>query len=351
MLDRVLGREHEERPLEPARQALARHLVLLHRLEQRRLRLRRGAVDLVGEEEVREDRPGAELEVGGALVVDRRAGHVGGHQVGRELDPAEAQSGRLREGARHQRLGQAGEILDQDVAVGEQAEQDELERLTLADDRALDLVEQPGRAVGDLGDLHKRFDGVDDDGDLVERQTRRVVVARPRPVGADEVPGLRAEQRLGGPRGRVEVDSPQPEARRGHAAHRRAQPVVGVECGLGRQPDLALELGELARLRLPDAAGRAQRRGGWAARGAGRRACGAIASSRPSVPTTSSQTSTASAASPGKNAIAIPSPSVATTTRKTNVGRRIRTRSAVRPAATRARRSPRPSWRRRSRAG
>ena len=35
---------------------------LVHRLEQRRLRLRRGAVDLVGEHDVREDRPGVELE-------------------------------------------------------------------------------------------------------------------------------------------------------------------------------------------------------------------------------------------------------------------------------------------------
>ena len=172
MLDRVLGREHEERPLEPARQPLARHLVLLHRLEQRRLRLRRGAVDLVGEEEVREDRPGPELEVGGALVVDRRAGHVGGHQVGRELDPAEAEPGRLRERARDQRLGEAGEVLDQHVAVGEQPEQDELERVALADDRPLDLVEQPVRALGDLGDLHSVLHRCDDGGDPVERQAR-----------------------------------------------------------------------------------------------------------------------------------------------------------------------------------
>jgi hypothetical protein len=49
-LDRVLRREDEERPLERPRRPLGRHLVLLHRLEERRLRLRRGAVDLVGEQ-------------------------------------------------------------------------------------------------------------------------------------------------------------------------------------------------------------------------------------------------------------------------------------------------------------
>jgi hypothetical protein len=36
--------------------------VLLHRLEQRALRLRRGAVDLVGEDDVGEDRALAERE-------------------------------------------------------------------------------------------------------------------------------------------------------------------------------------------------------------------------------------------------------------------------------------------------
>ena len=61
-------------------------------------------VDLVGEEEVGEDRAGPELEVGLALVVDRGAGHVGGHQVGCELEAREADARHLREGARHQRL-------------------------------------------------------------------------------------------------------------------------------------------------------------------------------------------------------------------------------------------------------
>ena len=86
VLDRVLRRDDEERGLEQVRLALDRDLALLHRLEQRRLRLRGRAVDLVGEKEVGEDRPGAELEVGVALVPDRRAGDVGRHQVRGELD-------------------------------------------------------------------------------------------------------------------------------------------------------------------------------------------------------------------------------------------------------------------------
>jgi hypothetical protein len=65
-LDRVLGRHDEERCGTGERLAADRDLVLLHDLEQRRLHLRRRAVDLVGEQEVAEDR--AELGVEAAGV-------------------------------------------------------------------------------------------------------------------------------------------------------------------------------------------------------------------------------------------------------------------------------------------
>ena len=154
VLDRVLRREDDERRLEQARLALDRDLPLLHRLEQRGLRLRRSAVDLVGEQEVGEDRPGTELEVAELLPVDRRARHVRGHQVGRELDPREAHPGHRGERAGDQRLGEPGEVLDQHVAVREDAEQDELERIALPDDGSLDLREDPLRLLVELVDRH-----------------------------------------------------------------------------------------------------------------------------------------------------------------------------------------------------
>ena len=155
VLDRVLGCEDEERALQGPRDPVRRHLTLLHRLEQRGLRLRRGAVDLVGEEEVREDRAGAELEVAVALVPDRRAGHVCGEQVGRELDAAEAEPAGLGEGSRRQRLREPRDVLEQDVAVREHAEQDQLELLALADDGALDLVDEAGTELCELTELHQ----------------------------------------------------------------------------------------------------------------------------------------------------------------------------------------------------
>src|SRR5262249_55753809 len=79
------------------------------------------------------------------LIEDRGARDVGGHQVRRELDARERHVEGLREAARDQRLREPRIVLDQDVAVGEEAEQHELERLPLADDGALDLGEDAVR--------------------------------------------------------------------------------------------------------------------------------------------------------------------------------------------------------------
>jgi hypothetical protein len=51
LLDRVLGGEDEERLRQRVGGPAGGDLVLLHRLEQRRLRLRRGPVDLVGQDD------------------------------------------------------------------------------------------------------------------------------------------------------------------------------------------------------------------------------------------------------------------------------------------------------------
>ena len=59
------------------RLAADRDLSLLHRLEQRALHLRRCAIDLVGEDEVREHRVERDLELPMLLVEDARADDVG----------------------------------------------------------------------------------------------------------------------------------------------------------------------------------------------------------------------------------------------------------------------------------
>ncbi len=104
LLDRVLGGEHEERQRQLVRGAAGRHAVLLHRLQERGLRLGRRAVDLVGEHEVREHRALDELEhaaAGGVVLLeDLGAGDVRRHEVRRELDALERQVQRLGQRAR-----------------------------------------------------------------------------------------------------------------------------------------------------------------------------------------------------------------------------------------------------------
>ena len=100
-------------------------MVLLHRLEQRRLRLRRRPVDLVGQQDLREDRPfhEAKAAVAVGLVEDLRAGDVGGHQVRRELDPLEREIEDLRQRLDEQRLGESRHAGDQAVPAGEERHQ------------------------------------------------------------------------------------------------------------------------------------------------------------------------------------------------------------------------------------
>jgi hypothetical protein len=124
-----------------------RHLTLLHRLEERRLRLGRRTIDLVGQEDVGEHAAGPELELALGPVPHRHTGDVGGQQVGRELDPSpratDGTGDRLRQG----RLAHAGDVLDQEMALREQADEPEADRLLLAPDHLLDVgehcVEEP----------------------------------------------------------------------------------------------------------------------------------------------------------------------------------------------------------------
>ena len=92
LLDRVLRGEHDERLGQRARLAVDRDLRLLHRLEQRALRLGRRAVDLVAEHDVGEDRPLAQLELARARRQHVGARDVGRQQVGRELDAPKVRS-------------------------------------------------------------------------------------------------------------------------------------------------------------------------------------------------------------------------------------------------------------------
>ena len=120
-----------------------RDRVLLHRFEQGRLGLGRGPVDLVGQDDLREDRPGLELEDAaavGQLHDDVGADDVGRHQVGRELDPVEVERRRASARVRTSSvLPRPGTPSEQRVAADEQAGQDAVDDLVVADDDLGDL--------------------------------------------------------------------------------------------------------------------------------------------------------------------------------------------------------------------
>ena len=141
VLDRVLGGDDEERVGHRVGRAVDRRLALLHALEQGGLGLGRRPVDLVGEDDLAEDRPGPELELLGLLVVDRQPGHVRGQQVRRELDPPEGAAEAPRDGLGEHGLAGARHVLDQEVAAAQQGHQGEADLVVLAHDDALDVGE------------------------------------------------------------------------------------------------------------------------------------------------------------------------------------------------------------------
>ena len=119
------------------------HLPLLHRLQQRALHLGRGAVDLVGQHDIGEHRALARLEIAGFLVVDHRTQQIGGQQVRGKLDTAEPGFDHPGQGAHAERFGQPRHTLDQHVPIAEQAQQQALDHVALADNHAAHLFHHP----------------------------------------------------------------------------------------------------------------------------------------------------------------------------------------------------------------
>ncbi len=119
-----------------------RHRPFLHRLEQRGLGLRRGAVDLIGEHNIREHRTRLEGEDPPSVfgfVQDIGAGDVRRHQVRRELDAAERKVQRIPNGAHESGLAESRHAFEQDVAASEEGDQHLVDDFVLADDHALDF--------------------------------------------------------------------------------------------------------------------------------------------------------------------------------------------------------------------
>ena len=91
--------------------------------------------------------PGVELELGGASVVDQRAGDVAGHQVRGELHALELQLQCRGQRSHQQGLGDAGHTLEQHVAAAQQRYHQAADDGVLTDDHLGDLVPQRQQRV------------------------------------------------------------------------------------------------------------------------------------------------------------------------------------------------------------
>ena len=85
-----------------------------------------GPVDLVRQEDLGEDGAGTELEALAALVEEGEPGDVGREQIRGALQAPEGAVEAAGEGAREEGLAHPGDVLQQDVALGEEGHQDQL---------------------------------------------------------------------------------------------------------------------------------------------------------------------------------------------------------------------------------
>ncbi len=112
------------------------NLPLFHGLQKCCLHLGRAPVDLVGKDDVGEDRPLFEPERAftSCLMVDLGAGDVRGQEIGRKLDAAEIGFQVLRHRLDCSGLCQSRQAFHKQVAVGEQSNDQPVNYALLADD-------------------------------------------------------------------------------------------------------------------------------------------------------------------------------------------------------------------------
>ena len=130
--------------------------MLLHRLQQRRLGPRAGAVDFVGHQKLGEDRSLDEAKTappGFALLHHLGAEDVRRHQIRGELDPLVVEPENRAEGFHQLGLAEPGESDEQSVTAREKGDKGLFDNLLLAEDHPADAVAHHRHAVAERLDL------------------------------------------------------------------------------------------------------------------------------------------------------------------------------------------------------
>ena len=139
-VDGVLSGQDHEGLLQAVGPGIHGDLLFLHGLQQARLGLGRGPVDLVGQDDAAHDRAGAELEFAGLLIVDGKAGDVRGHDVRGELDALRGAGDGAGQSRDQARFAHAGHVLDEHVAAADQGRDHQLHHAPFSDDHRFDVV-------------------------------------------------------------------------------------------------------------------------------------------------------------------------------------------------------------------
>ena len=109
-------------------------LALLHHLQQRRLGLAGGAVDLVGQQQVGHDCAGLIDKAAALLMVHGETHDVRGQHIRRELDTPVLQTQRTAEGQCGGGLSGTGHVVQQHMAAGEHRHHDLFQHIVLTGD-------------------------------------------------------------------------------------------------------------------------------------------------------------------------------------------------------------------------
>ena len=136
MLNRILRRDHKKRLRQFVGVRVDRDLAFVHGFEQRGLRLGRGAVDFVGEQDVGENRAALEFEFLFCGGIDRDAEHVGRQHVAGELHALKGAIDGAGERLSERGLADSGNAFDEQVSAGEDADQGEADDVVLAANHA-----------------------------------------------------------------------------------------------------------------------------------------------------------------------------------------------------------------------
>ena len=118
------------------RMRVDRDLPFVHRFEQSGLRLRSGAVDFIGQQNIGEDRAALEFKFLLGSGVDRDAQHVRRQHVAGELDALKSAVDGAGDGLAERGLADSRDAFDQQVAFGENGDQGEAENVVFAANNA-----------------------------------------------------------------------------------------------------------------------------------------------------------------------------------------------------------------------